>query len=130
MHQLEFLGTDLVLLDLARPFGIFVTPQSLSNGRETKSFLVVLYHLASESQGQCYSHHWSNFAHQCTAYSLLRIAEQQQLQCCRGFYNPVILDLTRPCGIVQIPQNQGIHFHLTKERKSISENKHTSELNK
>jgi len=34
-NQLEFLGRDEILLDLARPFGIFETPQSLSNGRKT-----------------------------------------------------------------------------------------------
>jgi len=40
-NQLEFLGRDEILLDLARPFGIFETPQSLSNGRKTQGFLVV-----------------------------------------------------------------------------------------
>jgi hypothetical protein len=40
--QLDFLDTDEILLDLARPFGIFETPQSLSNGRKTQGFLVVV----------------------------------------------------------------------------------------
>jgi hypothetical protein len=38
-HQPNILlGKDETLLDLARPFGIFEIPQSLSNGRETQGF--------------------------------------------------------------------------------------------
>jgi hypothetical protein len=37
-HQPKLLGKDETLLDLARPFGIFVILQSLSNDRETQDF--------------------------------------------------------------------------------------------
>jgi seryl-tRNA synthetase len=42
------------------------------------------------------------------------MAEKLQQQHYHEFYNPIILDLARPCGIGQIPQNQDNHFHLPK----------------